>query len=1048
MKHTLHNLQWLLLLPAMILPITATPTQNTGETPSMPGQNQQKDDNMLAACRERIINVLVTNGIISPENGKAIAQAAIINTGKNSVQVRHENGKLVFDSSAATLLRLQQEHSKDANPNQGTAEAYIDDVSKAIATADLLLKLGNHSKQLESSIDSGWRDCVLVSVQNLLLQKNVDYNSAVQKSAIPGVQKYVTWDEKLKAFRFKDAEFAKDIEKENANERAIEELLSDDAGDAAPETVTQASDKGDENPYADKYPGIPKAMRQFWYNLKPLENKTDTTGFHNTVKAIAQNLTPQLSVVPGQPYQPIPFEKLSADQAQKGNNWYTGATAHVRVSSDSVRFYHEVIVPKYGAFLKALSTEVAVHRIKGTISLRQSEYSLRYNRPKDFKNRGSWIYFLTADEPESLFCRKNGATVNLKMTVYYLPEVFSKYYTTPKGKEEYITARLYDADGNNAGTCRSSFFCEKYWIERAFAKDLSFDDICLEEGITPDKTQFTIETKTPQISPEALSVEYENLEIEQPAASDGVEYVGIPQAMQDFWLNLELPENNQDLEWFKKFTAGVNEHTQTQYIIKSASPYKQTSFGLLSSEEAKRSRYWFTGASATLEVSPEYIRFYKEVIIPKYHEVLSFFADYSYTENIQAEVGYGKLDYKNKIKWPDGVFGLYLPDIDAPEKILNASIGDLVDLKVSIYRLPDAFKNYFVSYEQKKVTCYAHATDTAGKHIITTDQYFYSNWIWLSNDFRTSVNFASFYIHENDTGEASQEYEKTIISMRDKWDTFGLERPAPPISIEESAENAFLTIIITIVTLWLLSIPYMGWILYRENKRRWKALELPEDYEVPQGCVFDVEGLRDEFNELREIWDNMERENVDGVEVRYFTLKKEIDKGYAALAKFKGISDLSDDEKYALNAFGSDLNNAQSRILGCEKKQFVIICSICASAGFITNFVAWAIPFVYYLALLTPRYKTDNPEPWYLLLMHRLLYGLGIGMFVAAACSARGDFDTVYVDKYGRLYKDLKDKPVGCAMAACMLMLALFLAPFLIMAQCLIHFIRNYISNR
>ena len=240
----------------------------------------------------------------------------------------------------------------------------------------------------------------------------------------------------------------------------------------------------------------------------------------------------------------------------------------------------------------------------------------------------------------------------------------------------------------------------------------------------------------------------------------------------------------------------------------------------------------------------------------------------------------------------------------------------------------------------------------------------------------------------------------------------------------------------------------MGWILYRENKRRWKALELPEDYEVPQGCVFDVEGLRNEFNELREIWDNMERENMDGVEVRYFSLKKEIDKGYAALAKFKGISDLSDDEKYALNAFGSDLNNAQSRILGCEKKQFIIICSICIAAGFMIGFVAWAIPFVYYLALLTPRYKTVNPEPWYLLLMHRLLYGLGIGMFVAAACSARGDFDTVYVDKHGRLYKDLENKTMGCAVAACMLMLALILAPFLIMAQCLIHFIRNYISNR
>lgn len=173
-----------------------------------------------------------------------------------------------------------------------------------------------------------------------------------------------------------------------------------------------------------------------------------------------------------------------------------------------------------------------------------------------------------------------------------------------------------------------------------------------------------------------------------------------------------------------------------------------------------------------------------------------------------------------------------------------------------------------------------------------------------------------------------------------------------------------------------------------------------------------------------------------------------MDNAYEVLAKFKGLSDLNNNEIYLLNSFGYALNNAQGRVLGCEKKQFIIICVICGVAGLTGWIFPWLIPFVYYMALLTPRYKADNPEPWYLLLLHRVLYGLGIGMFIAVGQGVRGDFDTVYVDAHGRRYKNVEDRTIGCAMYMILLMVALVVAPLLIIAQCLVYFIRNYLSNR
>lgn len=1063
MKPTLGKLKWLIVAAAFALPLTVTaaPTQNDREAEAMLEAAKKKDDTMLATCRNRVVNMLVETGVITPERGKAITEAAVKNSGKSNIRVKYEDGKLVFLTSAAHLVRLQQENSKAENPDAAFAEKYVEAVSKSIGTADMLLRMGDHLSNINNATLGGWEDCIWIAVQNLMLQKNIDRDTAMKTDNIPFIRNYISWDEELKIFRLKEKEFAKDAglnippDAPQPAPSGAGKPTGTGAGTTTPSPAPQTPETNPDDPYADKFPGISPEIRKFWYNLKPLENKEDTTGFHNTVKAISRHLQPTITLTPGNSYEAIPFEQLTKEQSREGKNWYRGATAKARISPEYVRFYHEVIVPKYGAFMKALSTEVAVHRVKGTVKCgrRDRIYSISYKTPKDFKNKGSWLSFLTPDNPEAVFSKKAGDTVDMTMTVYYVPDIFSDYYTKPGDFKCHIYANLYDAEGKAIGFTQNYFAGNNlFWMEEGYAEELSFSNICLKDSAKVAGTEFDFISGAEKArrakageNPTAESAE-DGLEIEQPEIADEGTYAGIPRSMQEFWENVELPESKQDLNWFKKFTEDVDKYTQPQFIIKYANPYKQVAFERLNSREAECSPYWFADATATLEISPEYARFYHEVIIPKYDEVLSFFATNRYEDQVQGKLNDNELDfnYPNQYKG----FCLQLADIDDPEALLKANAGDMVKVNITSYLLPEAFRSSFQSSGSKSIECYAHAVDISGQKIYTSGKSFYAHWIWLNSKIRGYLNFDAFYIVKTESGEPKQEYAKTIVTLRDEYDTFGQPRPEPSTPISEKAGYLGEIIGGIFVSLWFLSIPYMVWILYCEKKRAWKMLELPEDYTAPEGAALDIEGLRSEFDTLRNIWVNLELVEIEGELYRCFVQKKEVDAGYKTLEPFKSMTDLTNDEKYALNEAGAALNNAQKRVLGCGMKQFVIICLLCGFAGLMTMFMTWIIPFVYYLSMKTPVYKAANDEPWYLAIMHRLLYALGIGMFIAAAQTARGDFDPVYVDKRGNLYTNLDDKPTGCFIAIMWLMLALMLAPLLIMAQCLIHFIRNYISNR
>lgn len=1063
MKPTLGKLKWLIVSAAFALPLTAhaAPAQNDREAGAMLESAKKKDDTMLATCRNRVVNMLVETGVITPERGKAITEAAVQNSGKSNIRVRYEDGKLVFLTSAAHLVRLQQENSKAENPDAAFAEKYVEAVSKSIGTADMQLRMGDKLSNINNATLGGWEDCIWLAVQNLMLQKNIDRDTALKTDDIPFIRNYISWDEELKIFRLKEKEFAKDAGLDippDAPQPAPDgegKPTGTGAGTTTPAPAPQTPETNPDNPYADKFPGISPEIRKFWYNLKPLENKEDTTGFHNTVKAISRHLQPTITLTPGNSYEAIPFEQLTKEQSRKGKNWYRGATAKARISPEYVRFYHEVIVPKYGAFMKALSTEVAVHRVKGTVKYdrRDRIYSISYKTPKDFKNKGSWLSFLTPDNPEAVFSKKAGDTVDMTMTVYYVPDIFSDYYTKPGDFKCHIYANLYDAEGKSIGFTQNYFAGNNlFWMENGYAEDLSFGNICLKDSDKVARTEFDFISGAEKArrakageNPTAEPAE-DGLEIEQPEITDEGTYPGIPQSMQEFWENVELPESKQDLNWFKKFTEDVDKYTQPQYIIKYANPYAQVAFERLNSREAESSPYWFADATATLEISPEYARFYHEVIIPKYNEVLSFFAINRYEDQVQGKLNDNELNfnYPNKYKG----FCLQLADIDNPEALLKANVGDMVKVNITSYLLPEAFRSSFQSSGSKSMACYAHAVDISGQKIYTSGKSFYAHWEWLVKKMRVHLNFDAFYIVKTESGDPKQEYAKTIVTLRDEYDTFGQPSPEPSAPVSEKGGYLDDIIGVIFVGLWFLSIPYMAWILYCEKKRAWKMLELPEDYTAPESPLLEIEGLRSEFDAIRDVWFNLETSEIEGELYYRFIQKKEIDACYKALEPFKSMTDLSNDEKYVLNEVGTALNNAQKRVLGCGMKQFVIICLLCGLAGLMTMFMTWIIPFVYYLSMQTPVYKAANDEPWYLAVMHRLLYALGIGMFIAAAQSARGDYDPVYVDRRGNLYTNLDDKPTGCFIALMLLMLALMLAPLLIMAQCLIHFIRNYISNR
>ncbi len=212
-----YNKQLRLFLLAIVLstPIaaeTASPEASAGEQSQ---SHTLSEDNLLMPSKEKLCKILRDAGIISHENAKAIIAASVeLSNFPYGIRVKYKSGQIVFGSNSEIMANIQKRYKGNENAAAQAAERYIEELAEAVGEADMILRTVN-SSDVKMGIISDWACCVEVSVQNLLLKKNISLNEAMdwfaRTSKFHMIRKYVEWDEKIKVFRIKDDVFNTDF---------------------------------------------------------------------------------------------------------------------------------------------------------------------------------------------------------------------------------------------------------------------------------------------------------------------------------------------------------------------------------------------------------------------------------------------------------------------------------------------------------------------------------------------------------------------------------------------------------------------------------------------------------------------------------------------------------------------------------------------------------------------------------------------------------------------------------------------------------------------
>lgn len=250
---------------------------------------------------------------------------------------------------------------------------------------------------------------------------------------------------------------------------------------------------------------------------------------------------------------------------------------------------------------------------------------------------------------------------------------------------------------------------------------------------------------------------------------------------------------------------------------------------------------------------------------------------------------------------------------------------------------------------------------------------------------------------------------------------------------EDPIGNFFAAILLCLVVSLVAIYPFMLRIRFREKKRRWVQLPMPE--RVEPGQTVCPENLRSEFSETMEFIAGLRQLDCDGVKIPCFTEKREIDAAFEIIHRLKNLPNLNADELLHLNMLGEQANEAQSRHICCDKKLY----RIASFFGFICRD-----------AYLMPLYKFNNPNPLYIRIAQAFTMAFGIGGFVEAYKHVKGEYEPVYIDRKGNLWKRAGLEPLfdGCLSGLFISAIVIIMSPFFVIPCSLAHIYRNYFANR
>lgn len=569
-------------------------------------------------------------------------------------------------------------------------------------------------------------------------------------------------------------------------------------------------------------------------------------------------------------------------------------------------------------------------------------------------------------------------------------------------------------------------------------------------------------------------------------------YGSISEEMRTFWQNLKPLEDKQDLDGLKKITSEMCKKTYLFPEITDVVQGTAIQFENLSAQQAQlvnEGNVCYSSTTATVQISPEYVRFFNDVIVPKMCEFFTPLATDISRKKIQVTVC--RSEYKNwdqthgnavlnaseatYFVFPnnmhlnkEGFYNVYFAKFKDINAVYSAQHNTKVEAELIVFHLPETYSRFCNKFGNLTWDVHHHYQDVndkwifSGRHVRVDFSY-----VWYNDKFSyRGIKLGEFYVSKDSN------FKNCVVTFNDKNEQYPyLEEEKAAKEKEKQAEltkewtQGRLLHIFILLSLFGGICGYAAYILRREYKRRWKELALPEGTTVH---LVDEDQLRPEFSAFYE-WKDMllwksESDNEEE-SMPYITTKKTLDKGYEVLYNLAALPDLNEHEITTLNLMGGDLNNAQKRYLGSSKWLlagfslcFLFFAYFTFPNGKIGEIEFWLDIFntiayltaiaAIFIADLMPSYKFGNEEPILIRGARRVLSAIGAGTWAIAVFMATHRNDTLYKDSSGNVYVEKDDGAVGCGMALAVLSLFIVLLPLIAFGNTVASFYRNYFSNK
>lgn len=175
---------------------------------------------------------------------------------------------------------------------------------------------------------------------------------------------------------------------------------------------------------------VTAAQRDFWQNLQPLTDQQDIRGFAEQMKLIGEHLLPGYTVTVYKKPTKIPFEKLTAKQAQTCTNWYSASTVHFKTSREWMDFYLSTVEPALRRFLAPLAMGTGTCRQQYRITKVEGgglTYRLEGKKQLASLRRADATAYILGRfvDPEQVMNANAGDLITVEYTAYYLPRAFT-----------------------------------------------------------------------------------------------------------------------------------------------------------------------------------------------------------------------------------------------------------------------------------------------------------------------------------------------------------------------------------------------------------------------------------------------------------------------------------------------------------------------------------------------------------------------------------------------------------------------------------------------